>query len=217
MAEKKSWVMYDSWIPLFTTLPHDSAANLILAICKYRTDRTYIPDDPMVLAPYAMITEQLEKDEQKYLKTCEIRAESGREGGKAKASKAKQRLANASKSCQELANLADKDKDKDKEKDNDIDKKSVARTQEQKHIYGEYKHVRLTDQEFSKLVNDYGEHETQEAISLFDEYIEEKGYKSKSHYLAMRRWVFKAVQERRQRQTARSGTQRSELDAWASA
>ena len=33
------------------------------------------------------------------------------------------------------------------------------------------------------------------AIKFLDEYIEEKGYKSKSHNLAIRRWVIQAVQE----------------------
>ena len=28
-----------------------------------------------------------------------------------------------------------------------------------------------------------------------DEYIEEKGYKARSHYLSMRRWVFDAVRK----------------------
>ena len=31
------------------------------------------------------------------------------------------------------------------------------------------------------------------------DYIAEKGYKSKSHYLAIRRWVIDAVKERKQR------------------
>ena len=38
---------------------------------------------------------------------------------------------------------------------------------------------------------------TEEAIRYLDEYIDDKGYKSKSHYLAMRRWVFNALDERK--------------------
>ena len=67
-----------------------------------------------------------------------------------------------------------------------------------KHIYGEYKHVRLTDKERDRLFNDYGETETLEAIKYLDEYIQEKPrYKSKDHNLAMRRWVFDAVREQK--------------------
>ena len=68
-----------------------------------------------------------------------------------------------------------------------------------KHKYGEYKHILLTDEEYMKLLKEYGEDETVKAIEFFDAYIEEKGYKGKSHYLAMRRWVFNAVAEQEQR------------------
>lgn len=69
-----------------------------------------------------------------------------------------------------------------------------------KHIYGEYKHVKLTDKELERLKNDYGEEDTSSAIKFLDEYIQEKpGYKSKDHNLAMRRWVFDAVAEKKKR------------------
>jgi predicted phage replisome organizer len=69
----------------------------------------------------------------------------------------------------------------------------------EKHIHGEYKHVRLTDEELQKLESEFGAIETQEAITYLDEYIEMKGAKYKSHYLALRKWVFDAVKETKQR------------------
>lgn len=69
---------------------------------------------------------------------------------------------------------------------------------EVKNIYGEYRHVRLTDRELDRLFNDYGEADTLAAIKYLDEYIQEKpSYKSKDHNLAMRRWVFDAVNEKK--------------------
>ena len=64
---------------------------------------------------------------------------------------------------------------------------------EQKHKYGEFKNVLLTDVELQKLNKDFGEEKTQRAIKYLDEAIEMKGYKYKSHYLAMRKWVFEAL------------------------
>lgn len=64
---------------------------------------------------------------------------------------------------------------------------------EQKHRYGEYQHVLLTDKQLNKLVKDYGENKTQEAIKYLDEYIQMKGYKAKDHNLVLRKWVFEAV------------------------
>ena len=67
----------------------------------------------------------------------------------------------------------------------------------QKHKYGEYKHILLTDAEYQKLNDKYGVEETQEAITYLDEYIEMKGAKYKSHYLAIIKWVFDAVKEKK--------------------
>jgi len=62
-----------------------------------------------------------------------------------------------------------------------------------KHKYGEYGNVLLTDEEITKLQNDYENWE--EMIKYLDEYIEMKGYKAKSHYLCIKKWVVNAVNE----------------------
>lgn len=85
----------------------------------------------------------------------------------------KQSLMGSSK--QSLTNNIDKDK-----KENNI-----------KHIYGEYKHILLTDDELNKLKEQYSNWE--ELIAYLDEAIEMKGYKYKSHYLAIKKWVVEAV------------------------
>ena len=83
---------------------------------------------------------------------------------------------------------------------------------DKKHIYGEYKHVRLTDKEHDLLVNDYGETNTHDAIKYLDEYIEMKGNKYKSHYLVMKKWVFDAVNKARGQPK-----EESVFDSWAKA
>ena len=69
-----------------------------------------------------------------------------------------------------------------------------------KHKYGLYQNVLLTDPELEKLKADFGEASASEAIEFLDEYIEMKGYRAKSHYLAIRKWVFSAIKEKRQRE-----------------
>lgn len=90
----------------------------------------------------------------------------------------------------------EKDKDTELEEKKNIQKKKPT---EEKHRYGEYQHVLLTDRQFEKLVNDYGEFEVHSAIKFLDEYIQMKGYKAKDHNLALRKWVFKAVEEEKSR------------------
>lgn len=66
----------------------------------------------------------------------------------------------------------------------------------QKHKYGDYNNVLLSDEELGKLKNEYGEEKTASAIKYLSEYIEMKGPKYKSHYLVLRKWVFEAVEEK---------------------
>lgn len=62
-----------------------------------------------------------------------------------------------------------------------------------KHKYGEYNNVLLKDEELQKLQKDYKNWEA--LIKYLDEYIEMKGYKAKSHYLCIKKWVVNAVKE----------------------
>ena len=84
----------------------------------------------------------------------------------------------------------------DNNNNNDHNGNNIPRSR--KHKYGEYEHVLLTDTERDKLFAEYGELESLEAIKYLDEYIEMKGYKAKSHYLCIRKWVFDAVKRDRQ-------------------
>lgn len=95
-----------------------------------------------------------------------------------------------------------------KEKEEDKELKEV------KNIYGEYRHVRLTEKERDRLFNDYGESETLEAIKFLDEYKERKGYKCKNDNLTLRKWVFDAIKEDR---TKNKPEPRSLADEWLNA
>lgn len=90
------------------------------------------------------------------------------------------------------------EKEIDKEKDIEKEHKKTVPT---KKKYGEFQKVTLTDEEYTKLINEYGEETAHKAIEFLDSYIAEKGYKSKSNYLAIRRWVIDAVSKRQSRNT----------------
>ena len=57
-----------------------------------------------------------------------------------------------------------------------------------KHKYGEYKHVLLTEEEYRRLVDEFGISEANDMIKNLDEGIEMKGYKYKNHNLVLRKW-----------------------------
>lgn len=86
--------------------------------------------------------------------------------------------------------------EKNKKKNNipaSEDKSSSAFAKASKHKYGEYKNVLLKDEELQKLKEEYQNWE--ELIKYLDEYIEMKGYKAKSHYLCIKKWVVDAVKK----------------------
>ena len=75
-----------------------------------------------------------------------------------------------------------------------------------KHIHGEHKKVRLTDEELQKLQTEYGN--AQELIQYLDEYKAMKGVSYKSDYLAIRKWVVNAVEEKKRKTTRPQQTSR---------
>lgn len=75
---------------------------------------------------------------------------------------------------------------------NNINKEGSKKVKnDKKDVYGSFQNVFLFPQEYEKLLNEFSC--TNEAVEFLSQYIEEKGYKSKSHYLAIRRWVIDAV------------------------
>lgn len=58
----------------------------------------------------------------------------------------------------------------------------------QKHKYGEYQHVLLTEKEHTHLVELYGS-SLDEHIKILDEYIETSGKSYKNHSLVLQKWV----------------------------
>lgn len=83
-----------------------------------------------------------------------------------------------------------KDKDKDKDKENNKDKDNF------KEI--DFKNIKITDLEFEKLVNEFSEIVTWDAIKFLSDYKIEKNYKTKSDNLTIRRWVIEAVTKNKQ-------------------
>lgn len=79
-----------------------------------------------------------------------------------------------------------------------------------KHTFGDYGHVRLTDDEIERLNTEYGADKTEQAIRYLDEYIQMKGYKAKDHNLAIRKWVFSAIEEK-ERKTVREIHKKEDL------
>ncbi len=95
--------------------------------------------------------------------------------------------------------VSEEDKEIEKEKDKEELSKDNSKRKPAKHKHGEFQNVLLTDNEYENLANSFGLELRDQAIAFLDSYIEEKGYKSKSHNLAIRRWVIDAVNKQTQK------------------
>lgn len=118
-------------------------------------------------------------------------------------------------------NETDIDIDKEIEEDKEIDvkenkiPKGILKKKPLKEKYGEYQNVLLTDNEYNRLCDDYSQETIHKAIKFLDEYIEEKGYKSKSHNLAIRRWVIDAISKNKNETKKRASSYTN--DEWEQA
>ena len=87
-----------------------------------------------------------------------------------------------------LGDALDKDIEEDKEKEEDIDLSNSTPTAPKKHKYGEHKNVLLTDEEYGKLQERFPT-DYEAKINALSEGLALKGYKYKSHYLAILKWA----------------------------
>jgi len=70
----------------------------------------------------------------------------------------------------------------------ELDKNRIDKNKIKKRKYGEYKKVLLSDDEYEKLKTEWGESELLRMVKIMDEGIEMKGYRYKSHLLALKNW-----------------------------
>ncbi len=119
--KKKSFLLHIDSLEILNDLSDDQAGKLFKAIYSHQIDGEISLDQitKMVFLPFR---NQFERDNEKYVKTCERRAIAGSKGGK-------QKVANASKCKQELANVADSNnnnKNKTKNKSDNNNKEIVT-------------------------------------------------------------------------------------------
>ena len=187
---RDGFVFYQSFFDALTDLDDATRLACYDAICNYAITGTVPELNGLASTIFKLIKPQLDANIE--------RRENGKLGGRPKKNTEDIEEENHRFSEEKtigFENEKPKEKEKEKVKGKAKGKEIDARAR------GELGNVLLTDEEYAALCEKYGADETQAAIEYLDEYIPDKGYKVKSgtHYLAMRRWVFDAVQERRRK------------------
>lgn len=89
-----------------------------------------------------------------------------------------------------------KNENNEENEKNDKNEKKSKRADNPRQTYGEYKHVRLTEEEFNRLCNDFGDKDTLQAIKILDEYCQETGKTYKDYNLTLRRWPMEEARKK---------------------
>lgn len=188
--DKKSFILFCDYEDLLADLSDADLGLLLRGIFAYtgRGEEPIFESGELKMA-FRFIRRRLDADRKAYQEKCEKRRQAGAKGGKSKAENlAKQ--ANASVAKQDLSNLADNDTDNDTDTDTDTDiiyppivpQGTVAQRHKEKqerHKYGEYGWVQLTEEEYTRLLADLGEKELSRCIAYVDESAQSTGNKNK--------------------------------------
>ena len=174
------------------SMPDESVGRVFKALFAFASDEDTEPilgEDELARAVFPIIKQQMLRNEE-YRQT---KAESGKKGGLAKASKgvasrskAKQSVAKTSKAEQSLAPSPSPSPNP-----NPINKRQ----------YGVRENVLLTDEEHTKIVS-AGYTELIDELSL---YIDSKGVKYKSHYSTILAWARRREKEKKENVVSMSG------------
>lgn len=133
MADKKSFVMYESWGAAIEKMNNEQASELIKAIYAFQKNPDVVPEDPAIAFVFEIIKQKLEEDNKRYEEVCAARSEGGKKGGrpKANASDKKQMVSEESKKSKCFSEKAKK-ADNDNEYDNDLKENTLEGVKEKR-------------------------------------------------------------------------------------
>lgn len=197
---KDSAVMYRSFFDAVKLLDPEARLQAYEAYFDYAFDGVkYSGIEPVISALLTIIKPSLDKARTRY----ETAVENGKKGG---APLGNQNAKNNQKTTRKQPENNQKTTKKQPENnlyvDVDVDDdvyedinnaRARAKPSAQKpkrHKHGQYKHVALTDDEYDRLIADYGEEQTAAAIKKVDEYCEQHGKTYKNYNLTLRKWGF---------------------------
>jgi hypothetical protein len=190
MAGRKSFLVFCDRSNELDLLTDEQVGRLFRALIKYVSLDEDISEteDIAVKLLFSVMKSAIDENNAKYENKCKKNAENVRKRWNKNNTNVYERIPNDTK---DTYTDTDTDTDTDTETNTDTDTnntlKSINKTPKpQKHKYGEYQHVLLTDDEHSRLVSDFGSDVTDRYIKKVDEYCEQSGKTYKNYNLAIR-------------------------------
>lgn len=210
ITKKDSYVMYKSWSKGIQKLTDAQAGQLIKAICTLQDGDDPDLEDIGVAALFEIFKDKMIEDAETYQAKVERLKKNFEGSDKTQKDKSTPQKDTKREPKGEQMGAVAPYTDTYTDTLTDTDTLKTKKIKDFKEKYGELGNVSLTVKEREKLITDYGQELTDKAIEYLDGYIEDKGYKSKSNYMAIRRWVIDAVKEK----DRASPSEKFDLDAY---
>jgi len=202
--EKESFILHNSFYEPIKALKNEQLGKLLRAIFNY-TINGEITQDNEIFVAFMFIKKQIDIDSDKWEETRKQRSIAGKKGMESRwGNKDNEIITNDNRVITKITNdnsvISDITKITDNVNvnvnDNVINKKeNIKRKKDtiKKEKYGVYGRVKLTIDEYLKLVNEFGEDFIKKQIDLLDEYIE--GNNNKNRYTNFNLVLRKSIRE----------------------
>ena len=206
MAEKRPPAMTilldnETIIEMLSNEENGQLFRALLRFAKYG-EITEFADKSLQMA-FNVISNQIAQYGERYSEKCRINAENRRKSKNSQSKKTnvddRQGTSTTVNDCERPSPI------KTKQNETNINKTSKKEGEESiqpdgcspppskpaRKKYGEYKHVKLTDEQHSKLIGEFGEEKTAEYIRRVDEYCQQCGKRYSDYNLTIRNWLRK--------------------------
>ncbi|MFT5452882.1 MAG: hypothetical protein ACI9N9_002380 [Enterobacterales bacterium] len=158
---RKSFLIHIDSLDILEELDNNQCGELFRAIKAYQTNEE-IKLSSFVKVAFCPFKNQFKRDSEKYIKTCEARALAGSRGGK-------QKVANASKCKQKVANLAESKSKSKSKSDSDSDSKNKIKRILYQEILDSY-HEALPDNPRVSIYSDERKRKVKGIWNLYDQH-----------------------------------------------
>lgn len=204
---KRGFILYKDYSEQFLSLSDAECGKLIKAIFIYETTGEMCKLPARASMAFSFIKNALDENRDKYAETCKKRKEAGKKGGIAS-------VRSKSSKCNQMEpNQADTETETETETETKTDTGTVTGTESnntaspdmdsltpEKSARGEFKNVFLSDSDYQKLENEYGQRTTRDAVQLLSTRIaRDNKYRDENHYATIKSWVITALYEQRER------------------
>ena len=205
--EKRDVLIPHKFLSIFETLAKQGkdkqATELIIGIIRFDMtgEEPNISDDGVALVWESVIRPQLEENIQKYKEVSKARSEAVGNRYKQDDINAtnEYKCSNSNQKNEKNTIATDYDVDIDVDIDNDSELKEKINKKEkpQKHKYGQYQNVLLSDDELEKLKTEFPD-DWEERIERVSEYCASKGATYKNYLATIRNWAKRDIKNKDQ-------------------